>query len=105
MSGTEGERATREEKGELSFEQSLSKLENIVRTLEVGEVKLEEALKLFEEGSALSRRCLEALDKIEKRLEVLHVVDGKVVRMPLEDAAPAGAARQEPGPELSDDEE
>jgi exodeoxyribonuclease VII small subunit len=71
----------------MNFEQALGKLENIVRTLEVGDVRLEEALKLFEEGSALSRKCLDELDRIQKRLEVLKVVDGKVLRIPMEDQA------------------
>jgi exodeoxyribonuclease VII small subunit len=71
----------------VNFEQALGKLENIVRTLEVGDVKLEEALKLFEEGSALSRKCLDELDKIQRRLEVLKVVDGKVLRIPIEEQA------------------
>jgi len=69
----------------MSFEQALGKLENIVRTLEVGDVKLEEALKLFEEGSALSKKCLDELERIQKRLEVLKVVDGKVLRLPMEE--------------------
>jgi len=57
-----------------------------VRTLEVGDVRLEEALRLFEEGSALSRRCLSELDRIQKRLEKLQVVDGRMVRTPLEES-------------------
>ena len=71
----------------MNFEQALGKLENIVRTLEVGDVKLEEALKLFEEGSALSKKCLDELDKIQRRLEVLKVVDGKVLRIPMDEKA------------------
>ncbi|MGQ9581948.1 MAG: exodeoxyribonuclease VII small subunit [Thermoplasmatota archaeon] len=70
---------------EPSFEDALAKLENIVRTLEVGDVRLEEALRLFEEGSALSKRCLEELDGIEKKLEEVRLVDGRVVRVPLEE--------------------
>lgn len=70
----------------MSFEESLSKLENIVRTLEVGEVRLEEALRLFEEGSELSKRCLAELDKIQKKLEKLQVVNGRVIRTPLEES-------------------
>lgn len=70
---------------EPGFEDALAKLENIVRTLEVGDVRLEEALRLFEEGSALSKRCLEELDRIEKKLEEVRLVDGRVVRVPLEE--------------------
>ncbi len=70
----------------MNFESSLAKLENIVRTLEVGDVKLEEALRLFEEGSELSKNCLSELDRIHKRLEKLQVVDGRVMRTPLEES-------------------
>jgi len=84
----------------MSFEESLSKLENIVRTLEVGDVRLEEALRLFEEGSELSKRCLSELDKIQRKLEKLQVVDGKVARTPLEESVAGGGAvgTAPPGP-------
>ncbi|MEM4729906.1 MAG: exodeoxyribonuclease VII small subunit [Thermoplasmata archaeon] len=81
----------------LSFEEALTKLENIVRTLEVGEVGLEEALRLYEEGNRLSRRCLEELEKIEKKLEVVKLVDGKILRGPLEESvsSPSGVGEEE----------
>jgi len=88
----------------MSFEQALGKLENIVRTLEVGDVRLEEALKLFEEGSALSKQCLEQLEGIQRRLEVLKVVDGKVLRIPMDEGAP-GPGAIPPQPPIDDDEE
>jgi exodeoxyribonuclease VII small subunit len=88
----------------MNFEQALGKLENIVRTLEVGDVKLEEALKLFEEGSALSKKCLDELDKIGRRLEVLKVVDGKVLRVPLDETA-AGCSAVSSAPVKSAGEE
>jgi exodeoxyribonuclease VII small subunit len=91
-------------KRDMNFEQALGKLENIVRTLEVGDVKLEEALKLFEEGSALSKKCLDELDKIQRRLEVLKVVDGKVLRIPMDDGPAGSKAIPAPVP-LDDDEE
>jgi len=79
------ESAREKGKKEMSFEEALSRLESIVRTLEVGDVKLEEALKCFEEGTELSKKCLADLDKIQKRLELLKVVDGKVTRVPFEE--------------------
>jgi len=57
---------------EESFEQSLGRLEKIVERLEQGDVALEESLRLYEEGVALSRRCAEKLQQVElvlKRLE------------------------------------
>lgn len=54
-----------------TFEEAYSRLEVIVRKLEAGEVKLEEALVLFEEGVALTRLCASLLDKAEARIRML----------------------------------
>ncbi len=54
-----------------TFEQSLSELEERVRTLESGEIALDEALKLFEEGVALARACHEQLEAAEERVAAL----------------------------------
>ena len=89
----------------MSFEQAMAKLENIVRTLEVGDVRLEEALKLFEEGSALSKQCLEELDRIARRLDVLKVVDGRVLRIPMDEGAAGQAAVPARSPPDDDEEE
>jgi exodeoxyribonuclease VII small subunit len=56
---------------EKTFEASLNQLETIVRKLESGELPLEESLKLFEKGVALSRECRERLNEAERRIEVL----------------------------------
>ena len=56
---------------EKTFETSLSQLETIVRKLESGELPLEESLKLFEKGVALSRECRDRLNEAERRIEVL----------------------------------
>jgi exodeoxyribonuclease VII small subunit len=54
-----------------SFEQSLKKLEVIVDRLEKGDLALEESLKLFEEGVALSAACKQELDAAEGKVQVL----------------------------------
>lgn len=54
-----------------TFESSLQQLEKIVRTLEDGDLSLEESLKLFETGVKLSRECQERLNQAERRIEVL----------------------------------
>jgi exodeoxyribonuclease VII small subunit len=54
-----------------AFEKGLAELEDRVRRLEHGDLPLEEALRLYEEGVALARGCHEALDAVEKRLAVL----------------------------------
>lgn len=55
----------------MNFEQSMTRLEEIVSTLERGEVGLEDAMKLFEEGSKLMRVCTAALDEAEQKVTLL----------------------------------
>jgi exodeoxyribonuclease VII small subunit len=56
---------------ETSFESSLERLESIVDRLEGGDLPLETALAVFEEGVALTRRCAEQLGAAERRIELL----------------------------------
>lgn len=48
-----------------SFEEKMERLEQIVRALERGDVKLEESLKLFQEGTQLVESCGKLLDEAE----------------------------------------
>ena len=57
-----------------SFEQSIERLDAIVKSLEQGNVPLEQALKLFQEGTGLVRSCDEMLSKAE--LEVVKLMKG-----------------------------
>lgn len=78
---------------EASFETSLASLEQIVHHLESGELPLEQALELFEEGVRLARRCQDQLSDVEQRVEVLLRERGEVRTAPLElppDAASPG---------------
>lgn len=54
-----------------SFEDSLNKLEKIVEQMESGELKLEDSLKLFEEGMKLTKECNTRLNEIEKKVKQL----------------------------------
>jgi exodeoxyribonuclease VII small subunit len=54
-----------------AFEQSLGRLEEIVRKLESANLPLDEAMKLFEEGMQLSRDCQKQLEQAEARVEIL----------------------------------
>ena len=56
---------------DLKFEDCLARLEQIVGALEAGNLPLEESLKVFEEGIALSRRCARYLEDAERRIELL----------------------------------
>lgn len=57
-----------------SFEQSVTRLEEIVKRMERGDVPLEEALSLFEEGTALVASCSRLLDEAE--LKVVQMTKG-----------------------------
>lgn len=62
-----------------SFEELLNELEDRVRRLEQGDQPLEDALRLFEEGVALTRQCHERLDAAERRVvELSAAPDGSV---------------------------
>ena len=56
---------------DISFEESLEKLEEIVEKLEKGTLSLDEALKLYEEGMHFSDKCLEKLNATKKKVEKL----------------------------------
>ena len=61
------------ETAELGFEAALAALEERVRRLEGGEVPLDQALTLFEEGVALARTCHDHLEAAERRVaELTH---------------------------------
>ena len=56
---------------ELSYEQALVELETIVSTLEANKLSLEDTMVLFERGQALTKHCVELLDKAELRVKKL----------------------------------
>lgn len=55
----------------ITFEQAIGRLEDIVRALEKGDGTLDEAMKLFEEGSKLAGRCSSMLDNAEQKVTQL----------------------------------
>ena len=56
---------------EPSFEAGLKRLEEVLDSLEHGDLSLEEAMGAFEEGVQLVRVCHRKLDEVEKRVELL----------------------------------
>lgn len=61
------------------FEKSLARLEAVVRQLESPQLSLDDAMKLFEEGVALSSECQKQLEEAEGRVEILlKKADGKL---------------------------
>ncbi|NND59980.1 MAG: exodeoxyribonuclease VII small subunit [Gammaproteobacteria bacterium] len=59
------------DKDKHSFESALAELEELVHTLEKGELPLEQTLAQFERGIALTRRCQKELQAAEQKVEIL----------------------------------
>ena len=68
----------KEEKEELSFEQSLAKLEEIVKKLEVGDVPLDMAINEFNQAMNLARACDEKFKNAEEAITKLVNQNGEV---------------------------
>lgn len=62
-----------EQKQDLTFEQAMERLEQIVRQLESGSGPLEEMLTLYEEGMRLHELCTKQLDAYEGKLQRLSI--------------------------------
>lgn len=58
-----------------SFEESMTRLEEVVRILESGSATLDESLKLYEEGISLVRTCSLKLDQAEKKIKLLNTAE------------------------------
>lgn len=71
----------------MTFEASMERLEEVLQALENGDAKLDETLKLYEEGIALVRACNDFLEKAEQTVKMLQISpDGGVEAV---DFAPA----------------
>ena len=63
-----------------TFEESMARLEQIVRAMERGDVALEESLKLFQEGTELVRSCQKLLDDAQLQVKkIMTAPDGSPV--------------------------
>lgn len=60
-----------------TFEQAMESLESIVSKLESGDVPLEAAIELFQEGIRLSNLCGQKLEQVERRIEILVEGEGE----------------------------
>lgn len=54
-----------------TFEETMEKLEKNVKALESGDLPLDQALKLFEEGVGLVKACHQKLNEVEQKIEIL----------------------------------
>jgi exodeoxyribonuclease VII small subunit len=74
-----------EDVAQLSFEDALAELDQIVRGLEGGTLKLDAAIQAFERGVKLRRHCEGKLAEVEARVEALvQRADGSLTTRPLE---------------------
>jgi exodeoxyribonuclease VII small subunit len=55
----------------VSFEKAINRLEEIVETMEKGDIPLEQALELYQEGQVLLKSCQNKLAEAEKKLKIL----------------------------------
>jgi exodeoxyribonuclease VII small subunit len=67
----------------MSFEDALGELEQIVRRLEAGQVKLDEAIQSYERGAQLKRHCEHKLNEAQQRVDRIVIgTDGAVAAVP-----------------------
>ena len=65
-------------KQDLSFEDSMKKLEEIANELESGKLTLEESVDKFEEGMKISKICNEILENAEKKISIITSENGDI---------------------------
>ena len=72
------------------FEQALAELEGLVERLEHGDLPLDEALKAFERGVALTRPCQASLQAAQQKVEILLKRGARAEVEPFEESADEG---------------
>lgn len=73
------------EEKEMSFEESLTSLEEIVKKLEVGDVPLDDAINEFNKAMKLAKSCDEKLKHAEETISKLVNKDGEIVDFKVEE--------------------
>ena len=69
---------TEKESGDLSFEDALKRLEDIVRKLESGDVPLDQSIELYSQGEKLRTLCQQRLEAAQAKIEKITLDrDGK----------------------------
>ena len=72
---------TKKDNKEFNFEKALENLEELVSSMENGELSLEDSLKAFERGIKLTRECQTALKDAEQKVQVLINEEGDTENM------------------------
>ena len=68
----------------MDFEKQLETLEDLVESLEGGDLSLEDSLKSFEQGIKVARDCQQALKQAEQKVEVLMRQGDDLVSQPFD---------------------
>lgn len=69
----------------IDFEQSLQTLEQLVESMESGDMTLEKSLDAFEQGIKLTKECQQALKEAEQKVEVLLSQNGEQTLAPFDE--------------------
>ena len=72
-------------KQDFNFEKALENLDQLVSSMENGELSLEDSLKAFETGIKLTRECQTALKEAEQKIQILMNEEGDTEEMKPED--------------------
>ncbi|WP_100398400.1 exodeoxyribonuclease VII small subunit [Bacillus sp. FJAT-44742] len=67
-----------EQDRQITFEKAMEELEGIVEKLEEGDVPLEKAIEMYQEGMNLSKVCHDKLVRVEKQMDQMMSEDGKI---------------------------
>lgn len=73
-----------EQELELTYEEAIKRLEDVVRRLEEGDVPLEDAIALYQEGVHLARLCGNKLDAVEAQITLLLEENGETKEKPFQ---------------------
>ncbi|MEX0964084.1 MAG: exodeoxyribonuclease VII small subunit [Pseudohongiellaceae bacterium] len=76
---------TKKKQSKFDFEEALEELEELVSSMEDGELSLEESLQAFEKGIKLTRECQTALKNAEQKVQVLLNEDGDTEELDLDE--------------------
>jgi exodeoxyribonuclease VII small subunit len=82
--------AKEKEAAVLSFEEAMDQLEQLVGKLENGDVPLEKAIDLFQEGMKLSHLCSQKLEQVERKIEMLVEENGVLSKKPFSNGIDEG---------------
>jgi len=85
LSGYRNKIMTKKKQATFDFEQALENLEELVSSMEDGELTLEESLQAFEKGIKLTRECQSALKNAEQKVQLLLNENGDTEEIDLDD--------------------